>query len=114
MPLPREAERRFWAFLLSGHPRALPGLVVSGAGVVLQRDVQPFVFCSRSVPVFDYLSSMTDPLNGLNFKFSQLSRRHRAVNTRVDGGRGANFLQEDPREADHGGRGKNAIVAERK
>ena len=67
-PLPREAKRRAWAFLRPEHLRALSGLVVSLARVVLQRDVRPFVFCSRSVPVFGCLSSIIDPLNGLNYK----------------------------------------------
>lgn len=35
MPLPWEAERRPWAFLLPGHLRALFGQVASVAGAVL-------------------------------------------------------------------------------
>jgi hypothetical protein len=67
MTLPQRAGQRAWASSLPVHSDALLGLVVCFAGVVSLRDVEPFVFCSRSVQVFGYLSLITFPLNGLKF-----------------------------------------------
>ena len=60
-------ERRPLAFSLPGHLRVLSEPVACVVGVVLQCGGQLFAFCSRSVLVFDCLSSIIGPLNGLDF-----------------------------------------------